>query len=184
MTARREQHLFLIGPRGSGKTTVGRLVAALLGRPHIDLDQWITRQAGQTIGALFAQSGEPVFRDWETRGLIHLTSDANELPSVISLGGGACQRAENRARIRQSGRTAWLRAAAPVLLDRLRGDRDALPDQRPRLTAMEEIDELELLVRARRPGYEQCADYAVDTDEIDAATAARQIVEWWRSVDK
>ncbi|HMP78711.1 MAG TPA: shikimate kinase [Pirellulaceae bacterium] len=176
------RHLFLIGPRGSGKSTVGQLVADILARQFFDLDQWIVAQSGRTIAEIFQADGEPAFRDWETLGLRFLV-DHRHSPKVVALGGGACQRPENQALIRQAGFCVWLRSPPTVLLNRLRND-PSNAVLRPALTNLGELAELEHLVNLRQPGYEHCADYTVDTDRELPQTLAKQIAAWWFSVDK
>ncbi len=176
------RHLYLIGPRGSGKTTVGRLLAENVRAPFVDLDQWIVERTGQTIADLFRTQGEKSFRDWETHGL-RWWAEQGGPAAVISLGGGACQREDNQTLIRASGWCVWLRAAPRVLWDRIRGDTGNHPN-RPALTDLDGLAEIELLVRERQSGYALCADYTVDTDHELPQTIVGQIAAWLQTVDK
>ena len=109
--------LVLTGFMGSGKTTVGRLVAARLGWRFLDLDHAIEQQDGRAVSAIFAQSGEPVFRGLETAALEAALRQAN---IVIALGGGALETAANRDLLASSPATAVVLLSAPfaVLYDR------------------------------------------------------------------
>jgi shikimate kinase len=163
--------LALVGARGTGKTTVGRLVAARLGRPFADADQELERRAGRTIAAIFAAQGEPAFRVLEETILGELTTRDG---LVLATGGGAVLREANRRALRRLGRVVWLTAAPDLLADRLRRD----PAGRPALTAAGTLDEIAAVLVARLPLYRAVADVTVDTagrspDEVaDAVLAA------------
>ena len=98
-------HIILIGLPGSGKTTVGRLLAQRLGLPFADSDEALERDLGCTIPEIFAQRGEGFFRDEEARTLRMLCAQTRQ---VIATGGGAVLREENRALLRRSGRVIFL----------------------------------------------------------------------------
>ena len=109
--------IVLVGYRGSGKTTVGRMLADRLGVGFVDLDERIIAAAGKTIREIFADHGEPGFRDHESRLLAEVLAEGGE--GVVSLGGGAIERAENRQKIRESGRQViYLRCEVDELLRR------------------------------------------------------------------
>jgi shikimate kinase len=91
-------NLALIGYRGTGKTTVARLLAARLGWQWFDADVELERQAGKTIKQIFAEGGEAAFRDWEEKIVAQLTAQSN---LVIALGGGAILRPQSRATARR-----------------------------------------------------------------------------------
>ncbi|MGB8266920.1 MAG: shikimate kinase [Candidatus Velthaea sp.] len=155
--------LFLCGPMGSGKSTVGRALAARLGRRFVDTDDVVVRQTGYTIEALFAQFGEAAFRAHETDAL---ASAIDPPGAVVALGGGALLALENRALIEQAGRCIFLRAPLETLERRL-----ARSNIRRPLLARASIGSI---VAARLPLYE-AADLTVDVDDDEApdATAAR-----------
>jgi shikimate kinase len=96
-------NLYLIGPRGSGKSTVAPRVAQLLNRPLFSSDAWTECQSGKSISEIFAQDGESRFREWETEAIRVAAQGA---PSVVDLGGGAVLRAENRVVLTQ-GAVVW-----------------------------------------------------------------------------
>lgn len=107
----------IVGYMGSGKTTLGRLLARRTGRDFVDLDDEISRRAGRTIPEIFAAGGEDLFRDLEHAAL--LDALAGEGGRVISCGGGAILRPENRAALRDTP-TVFLREDTDVLYDRTR----------------------------------------------------------------
>ena len=109
-------HIFLYGPPGSGKTTLGRILAERLGRPFIDLDQLIEAGARQAVRDIFAAEGEAGFRARERRALCDVAADLT--PSVVSLGGGALLNPDNRAVAEAAGQIVFLDADAPMLEQR------------------------------------------------------------------
>lgn len=115
-----EQHLVLIGLTGSGKTTIGRLAAERLGRPFLDTDALIEERTGRTVRAIFAEDGEPAFREIEGEVLADAVASAE--PSVIAAAGGAVLREQNRAILRDANaRVVWLCGGPSVVADRVRG---------------------------------------------------------------
>jgi shikimate kinase len=150
----------LIGYRGSGKTTVGQKLAKRLGRSFVDADDLIVAMAGKTIKEIFEQDGEPVFRDHESAILREVVS---RLDHVLSLGGGALERAENRRLFSAGGhRVIYLRCDADELLRRIQSD-TLTAAMRPALTGLGGgIEEINALLARREPVYR-----SVMTDEID-----------------
>jgi shikimate kinase len=171
-------NLYLIGYRGSGKTTVARELAAILGWECRDADDEIERRAGCTIQRMFAEQGEPAFRDLETAVLADFATATRH---VYSLGGGAILRADNRDRMRASGRTAWLRARAATLAERLALD-PTTGARRPNLTVAGGLAEIEQLLAIRAPLYQSAADYIVEADERTPREIAAEIAKWVRGL--
>ena len=132
-------HIFLYGPPGTGKSTIGRALARSLDLPFVDLDRAIETNAGMSIPQIMEQQGETTFRDLETAALndILVTS---VLDQVISLGGGALLREENRVTAETHGMVILLMAELPTLLGRLKKDEGKRPllagDLRERLTSL------------------------------------------------
>jgi shikimate kinase len=162
----------LIGPRGSGKTTVARVLAELLGWGWADADEELERRAGRPIRAVFAEVGEPGFRERESAVLRELCALRRH---VVATGGGAVLREENRILLRESAMVVWLSADAETLRRRLERD-PTTPDRRPALLGGGR-DEMGELLRVREPLYRACADRAVSTagrtpHEVAAAIAA------------
>lgn len=171
-----DRHLYLIGYRGTGKSTVGRLVAARLGRPFIDLDERIEAVAGKTIAEIFAAEGEPGFRDRESAAL---GAASAEPPAVIATGGGIVLRPENRELLRASGWVAWLTAPAAVLWDRIQADA-ATAARRPAL-AGGGPDEVTKLLAVRMPLYRETADATLATAGLSPEVVAAAILAAWNS---
>lgn len=141
-------NLILVGMPGCGKSTLGQAVAAALQREFVDCDAEIVRRAGKSIPEIFAQDGEGAFRALES-GVLADVCRGHGL--VISTGGGAVLRAENRDAMRQNGRVCLIRRALALL------PRDGRP-----LSASE--DAVARLWEARRSAYETAADFPVEND--------------------
>ncbi len=166
------RHLYLTGFRGTGKTSVGaRLAAAWAVRP-IDLDDEIERVVGKSIRKIFSVEGETYFRDQETAAL-HRVS--REKPAIISLGGGAILREENRGVIAATGRCVWLDATAETICTRVLSD-STTAERRPALTKLSQADEIETLMSERRPLYESSADHRIDTTGKSIDEVAKEIL--------
>jgi shikimate kinase len=164
--------IFLIGYRGTGKSTVAKLLAERLKLDSIDADDEIEIRAGKTIAAIFTEQGEGVFRDLEAHVLSAL---CRRQSVVISLGGGAVLRAENRAAIRGAGRVVWLTAGVDTIEARLAAD-STTANRRPNLTAAGGRTEIESLLAEREPKYRECATLIVATDGKTLAEVADEIV--------
>jgi len=161
------RHLYLIGNMGSGKTTVGRLVAQRLGAPFYDLDQRIEQATGQTIAKLFAQQGEEAFRQLERKAL----AETLLLPDgIVATGGGVVLDERNRKAMRLLGWVVYLRAAPETLWQRLQHATD-----RPLLRAESPYETLQAIAQAREPLYKE-ADWVIDTDALCPEEVADAIV--------
>ena len=167
--------LFLIGSRGSGKSTVARLLAHDLGWDWLDADEELEKRHGQSIRAIFAAEGEAGFRDKEAAILAELCRLRRH---ILATGGGVVLRPDNRQRMRASGRVVWLSADVETLWRRLQAD-DATAERRPALTigGREEIEEI---TRLREPLYRECANFIVDTSGRAATEVVAEIRGWMR----
>lgn len=146
--------IFLVGPMGAGKTTIGKLLAKHLGRRFIDCDWYIVQQTGADIPWIFEKEGEAGFRDRETRALTELTV----LPDIImATGGGAVERPENRELLKK-GLVIYLDASVDTQLMRTKKDRN-----RPLLQSDNPRAVLELLYQRRNPLYRETADIIMPT---------------------
>jgi shikimate kinase len=164
--------LFLIGARGTGKTTTARLIADRIAWNWCDADTLLEERAGKTIRQIFAEEGETGFRDRESALLREVASRQD---CVVATGGGVVLRAENRALLRQ-GIVVWLSAPAEVLWQRMQCDATTY-ERRPNLSdgGLAEIEEV-LLMRA--PLYESCSDWRTETDGMSPEEIADRIAAW------
>ena len=164
-----DRHVILVGLMGAGKSTVGALLADSLGRPFVDTDEVVEATAGRTVAELFADGGEPAFRELE-RAVVADVCAAPD-PLVIACGGGAVLDADNRRVLSRSGVVVWLRAAPAHLAARV-GDDDA----RPLLATGAAVETLERLAQVRAAAYEAVADAVVDTDTLSPADVAERVL--------
>jgi 3-dehydroquinate synthase len=137
--------LFLYGPPGSGKTTVGKHLAENLNLPFYDLDEEIVESVGRSIIEIFNSDGEGVFRDIES---CHLSQIIQETPVVVALGGGTLLDVDNRSLVERAGDVLVLDVERDTLFDRLESD----GNQRPLLTG-ETCEKLEFLLTERADHY-------------------------------
>jgi shikimate kinase len=168
-----ESLLFLIGPRGSGKSTVARLLARELGWDWLDADDVLEQRHGRSIRSLFAADGETGFRDKEAAILAELCRLQRH---VLATGGGVVLREGNRDLLRRSGRVVWLTADVETLWQRVQDD-DTTAERRPALSVggREEIAEI---LRLREPLYRQCADFTVETGGRSPVEIVAEILRW------
>jgi shikimate kinase len=169
------RNLFLIGYRGSGKTTVARLVAPKLGWRWVDADILLEERYGRSIRVIFEEEGEAGFREKETAILEELCRSRNQ---VVATGGGIVLRAANRERLRAAGHVIWLTADAETLWQRLKLDA-ATPERRPRLSGGGLL-EIQQLLDLRRPLYQACAHQTVETGDQSPDAVAWLILELLR----
>lgn len=172
--------LSLIGYRGTGKSTVGRLLAERIGWSCVDADERIEQAAGKSIQAIFAEGGEPAFRDWESRVVAELCQQDK---TVLAWGGGAILRAENREWICAAGPVVWLRADVATIDQRVNFD-PSTQSRRPNLTTAGGRQEIENILAQRTPLYQQCADFQVDTEGMTPLEVSASIYEWWTKNDE
>jgi shikimate kinase len=162
-------NLFLIGPMGAGKTTVGRRVADALGVQFFDLDHEIEMRSGASVALIFELEGEPGFRKREAE-LLDEFSALNQV--VLSTGGGAVLAAENRRHLHERGFVVYLETTLEQQLKRLAHDR-----KRPLLAAPDWRERLVNLASEREPLYREIADLVVPSTHSSSAAAARRLVD-------
>jgi shikimate kinase len=154
-SARPPRSLALVGPMASGKSTVGPLLAALLGLSFVDCDSAIEAAAGSSIPELFASEGEAGFRRRESTALAGLLERGG---SVIATGGGAVLSPGNRELLRAGAAVVWLHASPEALGRRLE------PGTRPLLEGGDALGKLASIYRERRLLYAEVADFLVPTE--------------------
>ncbi len=175
MSTPSERPLILIGHRATGKTTVGRLLAARLGWQFADVDEHIEAAFGGSIAQIFAIEGEAGFRLREATALEALCGRERH---VIATGGGAILRAENRMRLRSSGYVAWLTAPPETIWARIQDD-PTTAARRPNLTASGGLEEVRTLLAARELLYREAAHFIVDADVPSPEAVAAAIFAAW-----
>ena len=150
-------NIVLIGYRGTGKSTVARLLGRRLRRRVVSTDAEIIARAKLSIPEIVEQSGWDYFRNLESAVCQSLT-EKDEL--VIDTGGGVILRDENVAALKANGMTVWLTAEVPTIASRIRRD-----SQRPSLSGtMTFVEEIEEILKSRAPKYKAAADYVIPTD--------------------
>ena len=162
------QNIILIGPMGSGKSTIGNIMAKKLGRDFQDSDHFIEKRTGVDIGRIFDIEGEDGFRDRESQALENLLNLDNQ---IVATGGGSVLRKENQTLLRSKGYIVFLDTTVNQQMQRLRRDK-----KRPLLQTENPRERLEDLFNARRPIYLDLADLAVKTDRKQARKLASEII--------
>ena len=162
------RNIILVGPMGSGKSTIGNIIARRLNREFQDSDQFIERRTGVDIARIFDIEGEQGFRDRETNALQELLSQNNR---VIATGGGSVMRPENQQMLKQRGYIVFLDTSLNQQMQRLRRDK-----KRPLLQTENPRARLEALSHERRPIYLDLADLVVKTDKRVARRLASDII--------
>ena len=162
-------NVVLIGYRGTGKSTVGKLVAERLGRVLVSTDVEIVKLAVQNIPEIVEQHGWEYFRDLETKICQDL---AGRDGVVIDTGGGAILRSQNVEGLKRTGKLFWLTAPVETIAKRIGAD-----TQRPSLTGTKSfLDEIQDVLRERTPKYQAAADYIIETDGKSATQVADEIL--------
>lgn len=161
--------IFLVGPMGAGKTTIGRRLAQVLRRECLDSDQYIEQCAGASIPLIFELEGEAGFRIREKAAIAELTQRAN---IVLATGGGAVLDPDNRRCLASRGFVVYLRASVSEQLRRTRSD-----DNRPLLQTADPRARLAQLFEQRDPLYQEVADLIVASDGQSPRTVVQRILD-------
>jgi shikimate kinase len=160
----------LIGFMGTGKTAVGKVLAARLGREFIELDGMIEKKAGKTIPEIFQQDGEIRFRELEIEVAKEVAGRKNV---IIACGGGIVLNKINIDRLRKECVIICLTASPRIILARTSDDKD----ERPLLSVSDRASQIKELLGYRQPFYERAADIEIDTSQLNADSVAEQIME-------
>jgi shikimate kinase len=150
--------IVLIGMRGSGKTTVGKILARKLGRELVEMDELIIKRAGLTITEIVEKYGWERFREIEAE----ITSEVARRDNIINAtGGGVVTREKNVMRLKKKGVVVWLKAGVDTLLERIGED-----SQRPPLVSgRTRRGDIELTLNERKPLYQKAADLTINTED-------------------
>ncbi len=162
----------LIGMRGSGKSTVGRLVAEHLKMRLIEMDELIMRRLGMSIADSVAKGGWQGFRDAEAALCREVAAMDN---TVNATGGGVVLRAENVRELRRNGRLFWLRIDLDTIIERIAND-----PARPSLTGKPFREDMAQVLAERDPVYRGAADFIIEADGRTPEAIADEIIEIWR----
>jgi shikimate kinase / 3-dehydroquinate synthase len=168
-----EPNLILTGFMGTGKTTVGQLIAQKLGREFIDTDQWIEERAGKSVQAIFAEDGEDRFRAWEAEACKALSEPRG---LIIATGGWALGPQQNRAAMQRGGRVLCLWAEPETILARLSEKSD-----RPLLAGDDRAAKLRDLLKQREEVYRSFA-WQIDTTKMDVADVILHVMALYGSI--
>lgn len=163
-----KRSVFLIGPMGSGKSAVGRLLARLLDAPFQDSDAEIERRTGVDISYIFDREGEDGFREREREVIDELTRLE---PIVLATGGGAVLREENRRCLAERGHVVYLQTSVEQQVHRVRHAK-----HRPLLANVDPGIKLEELMSERAALYRSIADHTVSTDGRKVQSVADEIL--------
>jgi shikimate kinase len=157
----------LVGLMGAGKSSVGRRLAEKLGVPFVDADHEIEAAAGKTIAEIFADHGEPYFREGERKVIARLMENGSQ---VLATGGGAFINDETRARIKAGAVSVWLKADLPLLMKRVlkRNDRPLLRTEDPEAVMRKLMDQ-------RYPLYAE-ADITVESRDVQHAQMVNEVI--------
>ena len=163
----RKPNVYLVGPMGSGKTTIGRLAAELLGLSFVDCDNELETRTGASVNLIFDVEGEEGFRMRETQ-LIEELCDRRDC--LVATGGGAVLSAENRRNMKRSGLVVYLKTSVPQQISRLRLDK-----KRPLLQTSDRERRLAALAEKRNPLYLELADIVFTSQSRSIQTAAQRL---------
>ena len=165
---RKSRNVFLVGPMGVGKSTIGRLLADLLKLEFYDTDQEIVDRCGAGIDWIFDIEGEDGFREREKKVLFEL-SDMSGI--VLATGGGSIILPENRERLAARGTVVYLKANVKQQMERTAKDKT-----RPLLQVDDRLGKLEELALERNPMYDSIAEITIETGEGSVRTIGNEIV--------
>tara|TARA_A100001015_G_C15043030_1_gene741211 strand:- start:1210 stop:1728 length:519 start_codon:yes stop_codon:yes gene_type:complete len=165
-----EQHIYLVGPMGVGKTTVGKQLASLLHRPFVDIDAEIESRCGADIQWIFDMEGEKGFRERETKILEDIIFNSSS--SVIATGGGVVLSAKNRQVLQANGQVIYLSASKEQLYERMRRDKS-----RPLLQVEDRQKVINHLLEVRDPLYREVADVVFSAEGGSAARVAKVLLD-------
>lgn len=170
------QNIFLVGPMGVGKTTIGRQLAKLLGYEFIDSDHEIEARTGASISWIFDVEGEEGFRQRELAIIDELSQRSG---IVLATGGGAVIRPENRQTLKQRGIVVYLKADIDELIRRTAHDKN-----RPLLQTENPKEKLIALINEREPWYIEVADLVFDTQRKNSPASATVLQKLIEKIDK
>lgn len=163
-------NIVLIGYRGTGKSSVGKLLSAILDMELVEMDRLIVRKAGLSIPEIVKRSGWEVFRDIESEVAKEILQKDN---CVIDSGGGVVLREENVECLKTNGLVFWLKAGKETIVARIKDS-----EERPSLTGTKSfVEEVEEVLKAREPLYQAAADWMIETDKKSVEEITAELVK-------
>jgi len=165
-------NILLIGYRGTGKSSVGKKLAGVLGMDFLDMDRLLVEEEGFTIARIVQEKGWPYFRQQEKHLLQRLSRNRGQ---VIATGGGVVLDPENRLLLKKMGLVIWLTADIDVMVERLKQD-PAGAEQRPAFSERDLREETGLILQERIPLYEEVSDFTLDTSNLSIGETVDEIV--------
>ena len=166
-------NIVLVGYRGTGKSSVARMLSKKLIMPVFNMDDEITKKAGMSIPEIVEKFGWNKFRDLESK----IAEQVSKLDNyVIDTGGGVILRDKNVENLRKNGKIFWLTADIPTIVKRIKHG-----THRPSLTDGKSfVDEIEEVLIQRKEKYKKAADYIIDTSKLSPSDVAKKIVSLMR----
>lgn len=163
-------NIVLIGYRGTGKTVVGKMLAALTGMQYVGMDAEIVKTAGMPIPQIVKTHGWKMFRDMESKK-VHELGERDHI--IIDTGGGIIERSDNITALQKNALIFWLKASVNTIVSRIQDDTD-----RPALTDGKTfIEEIEDVLTQRIAKYKNAAQYEIDTDSLTPKEVAEKIIK-------
>jgi shikimate kinase len=167
----KNENLFLIGYRGTGKTSIGKEVAKKLNIDFIDNDEVIVQLASKKIPEIFATEGEEKFREYETLALTKVINERTS-PCIISCGGGIITQERNFPLLKNNGLVCLLTADPKTIFNRIYNDKN-----RPALTDKNPFEEIVYMLEKRKELYEKAKDFEINTTKESIPLCAEKIIE-------
>ncbi len=168
-------NIFLVGPMGAGKSTIGRQLAKALHRKFYDSDKVIEKRTGVSISWIFEMEGESGFRDRESKAIDELTALNNV---VVATGGGVVLSEQNRQWLKSRGQVIYLSASAEQLYRRTARDK-----KRPLLQNTDRRKQIENLLSLRDPLYREIADIIIKTGEQSVQHTVNEVIRKLKDID-
>jgi shikimate kinase len=159
----------LIGFMGTGKSIVGKILAAKLNKRFVEIDELIEEKTGKTINTIFQQDGEITFREMEIAVIKQVSIQSNQ---VIACGGGVVLNTINIDRLKQNSLIIYLTASPAEILKRTSEN-----NSRPLLNTTDKAFHIKELLKFRKPLYEKAADITINTTKLDTETVAKITIQ-------
>jgi len=166
----------LVGGRGAGKSTIGRIISETLGWPFVDTDELVEQRAGMTLAELLLQHGQLCFRRLEAAVIADL---AHLDPAVLAAGGGAMLYRPNIRHLRRNSFVVYLTATPEALRRRILADATR-PTRRPTAACQTALEGIHHVMKLRDAHYRAAAHVAVDTEGLSPDQVAQQVLQRYR----